>query len=106
MTLEITREIAAKVLKVVDAGLSDGLGTRKPGEMCVEAAVCYALDLPHGDDPGCVAPTLRSLKIRLNDSNWSSKKARAAGLRRIALAQLGSKDHLDEKEFVRRLVDH
>jgi hypothetical protein len=65
-----------------------------------------ALGLPHGDDPGCVAPALRSLKLRLNNSAWSSNQARAKGLRRLAVAQLGSKDHLDEKEFARRLVDH
>lgn len=106
MTIQITEEVATKVLSIVDHGLSSGVGVPQPGQMCVEAAVCYALGLPHGDDPGCVAPSLRSLKIRLNDSNWSSKEARAKGLRRLAVAQLGSKDALDEKEFVRRLVDY
>lgn len=106
MTIQITEEVATKVLSIVDHGLSSGVGVPKPGWMCVEAAVCYALGLPHGDDPGCVAPSLRSLKIRLNDSNWSSNEARARGLRRLAVAQLGSKDALDEKEFVRRLIDY
>lgn len=77
--IEITRNIAAKVLQTIDAGLSHGLGRQEPGQMCVEAAVCYALDLPHGDDPGCVAASLRSLKIRLNDSSWSSNAVRASG---------------------------
>lgn len=108
--LTITRDLAAKVLSVVDQGLSRGLGNRKRGDvqggMCVEAAVCYALGLEHGDDPGCVSGPLRALKIRLNDNGWSSKAARAKGLRRLALAQLGSKGHLDDKEFVRRVVDH
>ncbi len=107
---QMNEEIGRKVLSVVDQGLSKGLGTRgegdEQGEMCVEAAVCYALDLPHGDDPGCVSLVLRSLKIRLNDSNWSSKKARAKGLRRLAIAQLGSKGNLDEKKFVKRLADY
>jgi hypothetical protein len=103
--MQITQEIAAKVLTIVDKGLSSGLGVRRPGEFCVEAAVCYALDLPHGDDPGCVAPALRSLKIALNDRNWSSRAARAKGLRRLAVAQLGSKGHLDEAEFRTRIVD-
>jgi hypothetical protein len=102
--LEITETIARKVLSVVDQGLSSGLGNHRPGEMCVEAAVCYALDLPHGDDPACVSHALRLLKIRLNDSSWSSKSARAAGLRRLAVAQLGSRDHLDDKEFGRRVA--
>ena len=105
MTIKITREVAAKVLSVVDAGLVKGLGEAGPGKGCVEAAVCYALGLPHGDDPQCVAPALRSFKIRLNDSNWSSEKARANGLRRLALVQLGSAGHLDEGEFIRRIVD-
>ena len=103
--IEITEAIATKVRDLVDQGLVEGLGNPKPGEMCVEAAVCFALGLPHGDDPGCVAPTLRHLKIRLNDSAWSSPMARAKGLRRLAVAQLGSKGVLDDKEFSRRVID-
>jgi hypothetical protein len=83
---KITRKIAAKVLETVDAGLSKGVGVREPGSMCVEAAACYALGLPHGDDPGCVSAPLRQLKMNLNDRDWSSKEARAKGLRRLALA--------------------
>jgi len=103
--MNITRDIAIKVRNTVDIGLVSGLGKQVPGEMCVEAAVCYALGLPHGDDPGCVAPALRNLKIRLNDSRWSSNKARANGLRRLAVIQLGSVG-LDEQEFVRRVVEY
>ena len=105
-TIEIDRAVAAKVLATVDAGLSSGIGDPVPGRMCVEAAVCYALGLPHGDNPQCVSPALRTIKIRLNDANWSSNTARAKGLRRLALAQLGSVGVLDEKEFSRRVVDH
>jgi hypothetical protein len=99
---EITESIARKVLATIDAGLVAGKGVPTPGQMCVEAAVCYALGLPHGDNPECVAPALRALKIRLNDSRWSSTVARAQGLRRLGLIQLGSAGHLDEKEFARR----
>jgi hypothetical protein len=104
-TVEITRDVAIKVLEVVDAGLVNGVGRPEPGKMCVEAAVCYAMGLPHGDDPQCVSRALRSLKIRLNDSRWSSNQARAKGLRRLAVAQLGSRDVLDDKEFVRRVAE-
>jgi hypothetical protein len=100
---ELTSEIAAKVLAVVDAGLVCGLGKPEPGKMCVEAAVCYALGLPHGDDPQCVGLAVRRFKIRLNDARWSSDSARAKGLRRIAVAQLGS-DGLDQREFARRVA--
>src|SRR5262245_9762431 len=103
--MEITREIATKVRDVVDAGLSNGLGTPEPGKMCVEAAVCYAIGLPHGDDPACVAPSLRRLKIGLNDRAWLSPRACAKGLRRIALSQWGRAGVLDEQEFRRRVVD-
>ncbi len=102
---EITETIARKVLDTVDAGLVTGKGSPQPGKMCVEAAVCYALGLPHSDNPACVSRALRQLKIRLNDSNWSSDKARAKGLRRLALIQLGSADALDDKEFVRRVAE-
>ena len=104
MQTEITESVARKVLQIVDAGLSKGMGNPKAGQMCVEAAVCFALDLPHGDDPACVSRALRWLKINLNDRDWSSKAARAKGLRRLAVAQLGSRDHLDDREFAKRVA--
>jgi hypothetical protein len=103
--MELSRELAAKVLEIVDQGLVKGVGVPEPGKLCVEAAVVYAMGLPHGDDPSCVAPGLRRLKIGLNDSDWSSNEARAKGLRRLAIAQLGSAGALDEKEFARRCAD-
>src|SRR3990167_3857813 len=103
--IQITREIAQKVRDVVDAGLVSGVGNPEPGKMCVEAAVCFALGLPHGDKPTCVSPALRRLKIGLNDRTWSSPLARAAGLRRLAVAQLGSAGVLDDRAFVTRLVE-
>jgi hypothetical protein len=103
--MDITREIAAKVVEVVDAGLVNGVGEPVPGQMCVEAAVCYAMGLPHGDKPSCVSPALRRLKIGLNDRNWSSTQARAKGLRRLAVAQLGSAGVLDDGELIRRVAE-
>ncbi|HSW84259.1 MAG TPA: hypothetical protein VLH12_12325 [Usitatibacter sp.] len=105
MTIEITETIARKVLETVDFGLCSGVGKPVPGQMCVEAAVCYALGLPHGDDPSCVSRALRSFKIKLNDADWSSNETRANGLRRLALIQLGSAGHLDAPEFAKRIAD-
>ena len=104
-TLDITREVAIKVRDTVAAGLVGGLGEPIPGRMCIEAAICYALGLAHGDDPGCVSAPLRRLKIRLNDARWSGVPARTAGLRRLALASLGSQDVLDDHAFSRRVVE-
>jgi hypothetical protein len=105
MMTEITREHVNKIHELLDHGLVTGVGIPEPGKMCVEAAICFALGLPHGDDPQCVLPSIRRLKIGLNDSfRWTSNMARAEGLRRLAIAQLGSKGAVDEKEFVARLA--
>jgi hypothetical protein len=105
MTQQMTREIARRVVETVDAGLTHGIGQPVPGQMCVEAAVCYALGMPHGDNPACVSDAIRRIKIGLNDRAWSSPQARARGLRRLAVAQLGSAGVVDDREFQRRVVD-
>ena len=105
MAKRLTKAIARKVLLTIDAGLTDGLGIPEPGKMCVEAAVCYARGLPHGDHPDCVASSLNKLKIVLNDNSWwISNKSRAKGMRKLAILQLGTAGALDEIDFVRRLV--
>ena len=101
---QVTRAIARKVLQTVDQGLCRGLGEATPGQMCVEAAVCYAYGLPHSDQPPCVGAAVREFKIRLNDSNWSSNAARAAGMRALAIAQLGSAG-IDQEAFVEMLAE-
>jgi hypothetical protein len=102
----ITLDQARKVLEVVDAGLCGGIGNPVPGQMCVEAAVCYALGQPHGDEPECVNDAVRRFKIKLNDSPWSSNEARAAGMRRLAIAQLGTSDpSFNEAKFIEVLVE-
>ena len=100
----INKALATKVLKVVDKGLTSGQGEPTPGRMCVEAAVNFALGLPHGDEPPCVGLAVRDFKIELNDCHWSSHKARAKGLREIAVAQLGSVD-INQNQFKKKLFD-
>lgn len=99
----ITREIATKMRDVVSMGLVRGLGKPEPGKMCVEAAACYVLGLPHGDNPKCVSEAVRALKIRLNDSCWSSNAARAKGMLRLSIVQLGTLD-IDDRDFVNRVL--
>ena len=94
----------AKYDEVLSRGLSYGIGNRD-GQMCIEAAICTALGLPHGDDPQCVAASVRIFKITLNDSNWSSQKARAAGLHDLGLAQLGSLGVVDDVKFTSMLAE-
>lgn len=57
-TVEITREVAAKVLSIVDAGLSEGLGNPKPGERVRGDWVGTDSGwrfVPHGTDPAGVS---------------------------------------------------
>ena len=103
-TVEINRELASKILTLVDKGLCKGLGKPIEGQMCIEAAVNYAMGLPHGDNPPCVSRAVRALKIRLNDSAWSSNTARASGMRRLAIAQLGTAGQLNDIEFVKAVA--
>ena len=100
--ITLNKKVARRVLEVVDAGLTHGAGNPEPGKMCVEAAVNFALGLPHGDNPPCVGAAVRSFKISLNDGPWSSDTARAKGLRRIAIAQLGSNE-INQVEFAKLL---
>ena len=100
-TGQVNLETARRVLEVVDAGLVHGIGIAKPGSMCVEAAVCYALGEPHSDRPACVHRVVRDIKVSINDAPWSSNKARTAGLRRVAIAGLGTADTLDGEQFKR-----
>lgn len=90
-TIEPNESVAERVLAVVDQGLVRGMGKPKPGKMCVEAAVCFAMGQSHNDAPRCVNAEVRDFKIRLNDrSGWSSTISRGHGMRALAIAQLGS----------------
>jgi hypothetical protein len=88
--------------QILDKGLSKGLGKRD-SNMCIEAVICTVLGLDHGDDPQCVAKSVRAFKMGLNDSHWSNEIARAKGLRDLGLAQLGSLGIIDDVEFSVRL---
>ena len=99
----INESLAVRILSIVDKGLSKGLGNPVAGQMCVEAAVCFAMGLPHSDNPPCVGAAFRAVKIRLNDANWSSDAARAAGMRELSIVQLGT-DKLDQVEFAKRVA--
>jgi len=102
--MEIKQEHIDKINELLSYGLVQGLGNPVPGKMCVEAVICNALGLEHSDDPKCVMESLRTIKIGLNDIKyWSSNQARAKGLKRLAVAQLGSLG-MDEKEFVSRVA--
>ena len=96
------KSTAESLVDLLGHGLCSGLGKPEPGKMCVEAAVCYAMGMDHGDDPKCVGRAVRRFKIRLNDSKWSSNEARGNGMLKLAIAQLGSNE-IDQIEFAKKL---
>ena len=100
---EVTSELVGKIEEVLGRGLCQGKGDPS-SRMCVEAAVCFAMGLPHGDNPPCVGGAVRGFKIVLNDAVWPSDISRSAGMGKIAIAQLGSVV-LDQDEFTQRLVE-
>lgn len=106
---DITEDMAKKVLKVVKKGLTSGGGEPVLGQMCVEQAVAFALEYEYNDAPKCVEAEIRSTKITINDMSgiWDTNKQRAKDLKRIAIAQLGSKNVVSKKDFdagVKKLV--
>jgi hypothetical protein len=101
--MEITEQIARKVLRTVDAGVTTCLGVRVPGHMGVQAAVCYAMDEPHGDEPSCVAEPVRGCVLDLSAYFAGTSMPRSKALRRIAIAQLGTAGTLDDWTFINKL---
>lgn len=101
---DITKFNLVKYDELLSYGLSYSLGICLPGQMCIEAVICNVLGLDHNDDPGCVAESVRIFKIGLNDSNWSTNLARSSGLRDFGLAQLGSKDNINDANFLEVLT--
>jgi len=88
----INLALAKEIVKLANKGFTEGMGHPEPGMMCVEAAVCYAMGLDHSDNPPCVNPQVRNFKTCLNDANgWKSNSSRGRGLKKLAIAQLGSK---------------
>lgn len=101
--IPITKELVISLKNIIAAGLCKGVGSHVPGQMCVEAAVCFAYNFPQSDNPPCVGSAVRSYKIALNDSAWSSNAARASGMKEIAIAQLNS-NLLVQEEFSNRII--
>ena len=105
--MNITKTFVKKVNTLLDTyGICAGLGKPIPGEMCIEALICYAKGAEHSDTPTCVHHVIRTLVISLNDANWSSNQARAQGLKRLAIAQLGTVDNFDSELFSKRVALH
>lgn len=111
---EITREKVEELIDILDQGLCTGVGSGQPGDFCVEHAIFHVFN-PEGRDqksdmPNCVHPLIRDLSIKLNDMSWPSTHDRGQGLKRLAIAQLGTRNlQFDWRkfaiEFTRRMFE-
>lgn len=104
--MKITQAIVDKLNALLDKGLCHGASHFTQITFCVQQAVDIAIHEGHkvcaSDNPAeCVNEHVRSLGLRLNDQKqcWTSSKARAEGLRRFAIAELGSQGVVDGQEF-------
>jgi hypothetical protein len=95
--------IEERLREAIEPGLVKGLGEPIPGQMCIEAAICWALGEPHGENPSCVALPDRKFSIQLNDAPWSSNAVRAKHLLPLALAQLNTAG-ADRTKWVQAVV--
>jgi len=100
----INQELVNKIHCLLDKGVTPGFSKDpKPGNMCLEQAVSYALEEEITGHPSCVGEEVRAFVTCLNDVRWSSPSARAEGMRDLAIAHLGS-NSLDQNEFIDKLV--
>jgi len=99
----INKELVNEIHSLLDKGVTFGFSKDpKPGNMCVEQVVSYALGEEINDEPSCVGKKVREFVVRLNCQEWSSDSARAEGMRDLAIAQLGS-DLLNQDEFLEKI---
>jgi hypothetical protein len=99
------KSIVPKFDEILKRGLRSGAG-ESAGEIgCIENAVCEAMGLPYSDAPDCVTESIAVFKRGLNDCGWSSNEARAAGLRDLGIAQIGSKGVITDMAFSTLLAE-
>lgn len=99
------------LLQLFEGGLINGAGNNV-NHFCVQQAVHRVIDdalddATKSDHPPswCVKDTIVGFGIHLNDyPGWTSNKARAEGLKRFAIAELGS-NKINSREFHKRLAE-
>jgi len=96
----VTRESCLRLLNLIDKGLSSGLGRSTSSRMNIESCTQFAgliYDKYVSKDVGIFT-------AELNDSeNWHTNLNRVKGMRKLALAQLGS-SKIDSSKFCENLA--
>lgn len=102
----VTLDAIKALLGLMDKGIIHGAG-RIPSQFCVQQAVSLATGGSQTDRPWCVNPNLRDLGIAMNDANvWYTNESRAQGLRRFAVAEMGTDEKFCSYDFTQKLAKH
>lgn len=107
--MKITLTHINNLLKLFECGLVNGAG-HDVNHFCVQQAVHRVLDddlknADKSDDPPtwCVQSHIRNFGVHMNDAEgWNGNKGRAEGLKRFAIAELGS-GKISAHDFYARL---
>jgi hypothetical protein len=101
MDFDITQGMVTTLLAYCKQGFCNGAGDNPlRGQFCVQQAVNMAVtsEEEDSDGPDCVHEKLCGLGIQLNDhEGWSSNQGRAKGLKRFAVAEMGTEEWNGEK---------
>ena len=100
----VNEEVAREIKRLLGSGLGNRSG-QKEGKMMAEPLICCARGLPHSYDSGCASEAVMGVLGALNSSSrWTSNQTRAKGLERLVIAQLETKDTLDDVEFLKQVT--
>lgn len=99
MEFEITQQMVQNLLGYVKKGFCNGAGEVSDGQFCVQQAVNMAttMEAETSDGPNCVHKEFNCLGINLNDMEWRGPKTRAKGLKRLAVAEMGTEEWSADK---------
>lgn len=100
--MEVTETLVRNLIATINPGLARFCNKENPQDKDLRAAIVAAL----GDEAyrlnSLISPVVAAFD--LCDANWSTDQARAKGLMRLAVAQMGSYGALDQSGFVHNVV--
>lgn len=97
---EISKEVVLLIIADLERQLASSAENSVAGRMIVQQAVCAAFAERYLETPSTVAPMLSAVTIGLNNATWSSDFECGKGMRRLAIAQLGTAKDFDSNRFL------
>lgn len=101
--MEVTETLVRNLIATINPGLARFCNKENPQDKDLRAAIVAALGAEAYWLNSLISPAVAAFD--LCDANWSTDQARAKGLMRLAVAQLGSYGALDQSGFVHNVVN-